>query len=190
MSFRFELENVRTPFSLANRIARLLWWLVSALLFKTTPRNFGAWRRFLLRCFGAKLGRDVQVYSGAKIWAPWNLQMGDFSCMDDDVDCYNADRVSIGKNAIVSRGACLCTATHDYTDPAFPSVTHPITIGDNAWIAARAFVFPGITVGAGAVVGACAVVTHDVPPGAIVAGNPAKPIANRETGDGKTGQGL
>ncbi|MBN2393601.1 MAG: putative colanic acid biosynthesis acetyltransferase [Anaerolineae bacterium] len=190
MTFHFELQNVRTPFSLANRIARLLWWVVSALLFKPTPRNFGAWRRFLLRCFGANLGRKAQVYSGAKIWAPWNLQMGDFSCLDDDVDCYNAGRVCIGKNVIVSRGASLCTATHDHTDPAFPSVTHPITIGDNAWIAARAFVFPGITIGARAVVGACAVVTHDVPPDAIVAGNPAKSIAYREIDSGETDQGL
>ncbi len=190
MSFRFEPKSVRTPFSLANRIARFLWWVASALFFRPTPRNFGAWRRCLLRCFGADLGRMVQVYSGAKIWAPWNLQMDDFSCMDDDVDCYNAARVSIGKNAIVSRGASLCTATHDYTDPAFPSVTHPITIGDNAWIAARAFIFPGVTVGAAAVVGACSVVTRDVPPGAIVAGNPAKPIASRETGDDKTSQSL
>jgi putative colanic acid biosynthesis acetyltransferase WcaF len=190
MTFRFAPEKARTPFSMHNRIARLLWWIISALLFRPTPRNFGAWRRFLLRCFGADLGRNVQVYSGAKIWAPWNLQMGDFSCMDDDVDCYNADRISIGKNVIVSRGASLCTATHDYTDPAFPSVTHPITIGDNAWIAARAFVFPGVSIGARAVVGACAVVTHDVPPGAIVAGNPAKPIAFRKADDGETSQDL
>jgi len=180
MTFHFELDKVRTPFSMTNRIARLLWWVVGALLFRPSPRNFGAWRRFLLRCFGADLGRNVQVYSGAKIWAPWNLQMSDFSCMDDDVDCYNADRVCLGKNVIISRGVSLCTATHDYQVPEFPVITKPITIHDNVWVAARAFVFPGITIEEGAVVGACAVVNKYVPKDAIVAGNPAKIIAFRE----------
>jgi len=180
MTFTFELNQARTPFSVRNRVGRLLWWGVGGLFFKPSPRNLGAWRRFLLRSFGADLGRQVQVYASARIWAPWNLQMGDFSCMDDDVDCYNADRVSIGKNVIVSRGTCLCTATHDHTDPAFPVVTRPIIVHDNAWIAAYAFVLPGVAIGAGAVVGACSVVTHDVSPGEIVAGNPAKTIAFRE----------
>jgi putative colanic acid biosynthesis acetyltransferase WcaF len=106
--------------------------------------------------------------------------MGDYSCMDDDVDCYNADRVCIGRNVIVSRGASLCTATHDYTDPLFPVITGRIVVQDCAWVAARAFVFPGLTIGRGAVVGACSVVTKDVPDDAIVAGNPAQVIARRE----------
>jgi len=173
---------VRTPFSVANRMGRLLWWAVSGLLFRPTPRNLQSWRRFLLRCFGAKLGRNAQVYSGARIWAPWNLQMGDCSCIDDGVDCYNAALVRIGNNVIVSRGACLCTATHDHTDPEFAVVTRPITVHDNAWIAARAFVFPGVTIGESAVVGACSVVTGDVPEGAIVGGNPAKVIRFRDDG--------
>ena len=184
MSFRFELDQARTPYSAANRIGRLVWWAVSGSLFRPSPRNLGAWRRFLLRCFGAKLGHNVQVYAGARIWAPWNLQMDDGSCVDDDVDCYNADTVRIGKHAIVSRGATLCTATHDYEDPTFPVVTGPITIEASAWVAARAFIFPGVTIGEGAVVGACAVVTRDVSAGAIVAGNPAKIIRYRGDADG------
>jgi putative colanic acid biosynthesis acetyltransferase WcaF len=189
LAFQFELERARTPFSVSNRMGRLLWWAVSALLFRPSPRNFGGWRRFLLRRFGAELGHGAQVYSGAKIWAPWNLHMGDFSCIDDGVDCYNADAVRIGQNVIISRGACLCAATHDYSAPEFPVITGPITIEDNAWVAARAFILPNITVGKSAVVGACSVVTRDVPEGGIVAGNPARIISFRDGGYGE-GQDL
>jgi putative colanic acid biosynthesis acetyltransferase WcaF len=178
-TFVYETDEIRSPFTLKNRIGRLIWWAVQALLFRTTPRPMVAWRRFLLRCFGAKLGRTVKVYSRALIWAPWNLEMNDHSCMDDDVDCYNAAPVRIGRGAVVSRGAVLCTATHDHSDKLFPVITRPIVIEESAWVAARAFVSPGVTIGKSAVIGACSVVTRDVAQNAIVAGNPAKVIRCR-----------
>ena len=118
-------------------------------------------------------------YPSCRIWAPWNLKLGEHSCLSERVDCYSVDRIVLGPHAVVSQDAVLCTATHDYDLPDFPVVTRPIEIGAHAWIAAGAFIGPGVTVGEGAVVGARAVVTKDVPAWTIVAGNPARGIGAR-----------
>ncbi|MEO8660331.1 MAG: putative colanic acid biosynthesis acetyltransferase [Bryobacteraceae bacterium] len=99
--------------------------------------------------------------------------MNDYSCLADDVDCYTVDRIVLGAHAIVSQYSYLCTATHDYRDPNFALIIRPIVLGDHSWVAARAFIGPGVSIGIGAVVGACSCVTKDVDPWVIVAGNPA-----------------
>ena len=99
------------------------------------------------------------------------------SCLAAGVDCYCVDQVVLGRNSIVSQRAFLCTASHDHREPGFRLVTGPVTIGENAWVAAEAYIGPGVTMGAGSVAGARAVVVRDVPPGAVVVGNPARPIA-------------
>lgn len=174
-----DLSGFRSEHSVGNRAARAVWGVVRILLFRPTPRPLHAWRRLLLRCFGARIGRGVRVYASAKVWAPWNLTMGDFSVLGDDVDCYTVDRIEIGAHAVVSQYAHLCAATHDIDQPHFPLATKPIRIGARAWIASGAFVGPGVTVGEGAVVGARSVVVKDIPPRAVVAGNPARLLRMR-----------
>jgi putative colanic acid biosynthesis acetyltransferase WcaF len=132
-----------------------------------------------LTCFGAEVSPGAHPYPTIRVWGPWNLKLGPNSCLGDRVDVYSVDRIELGEWAVVSQDAVLCTATHDYNDPAFPLVTRPIMIGPYAWVAAGAFIGPGVTVGDGAVVGARAVVMKDVPPWTVVAGNPAKPIGQR-----------
>ena len=163
-----------------NLVRRVLWYCVWLFLFRPTPRPLHAWRRALLRIFGAKIGAACHPYPRAWVWAPWNLVMAERSCLSDGVDCYNVDAVTLGVGAIVSQRAFLCTASHDINDPQFPLVTAPIRIGDGAWVAAEAFVGPGVTIGAGAVVGARASVTKDVEPGAVVVGNPARVVKRRQ----------
>jgi putative colanic acid biosynthesis acetyltransferase WcaF len=121
----------------------------------------------------------AKVYPKASIWAPWNLEMGFDSTLADRVDCYNVDKIIIGNEVTVSQDAMLCTASHDIEDPGRQLVTKPITIGDGAWIFARAFVGPGVTVGKGAIVAACAVVVKDVPEWVVVGGNPSKLLKKR-----------
>ncbi|MCA9054474.1 MAG: putative colanic acid biosynthesis acetyltransferase [Planctomycetaceae bacterium] len=133
----------------------------------------------LLRVFGGTVGTGSHPYPSIRVWAPWNLTMGPHSCLGDRVDVYSVDKITLGEWSVVSQDAVLCTATHDYNDPAFPLVTRPIVIERYAWVAAGAFIGPGVTVGEGAVVGARAVVTKDVPPWTIVAGNPARQIGER-----------
>jgi putative colanic acid biosynthesis acetyltransferase WcaF len=168
------------PLSLRNKIGRALWRVVWLLLFRPTPRPLHAWRCLLLRLFGAKLGKAVHPYPSARIWAPWNLEMGDHSCLSENVDCYCVDKILIGPHATVSQYSFLCTASHDYKDPAMPLVTAPITIGERTWIAADVFLAPGVTIGDGAVVTARSSVFSDIASWTVAAGNPAKSVKKRE----------
>lgn len=160
--------------STRNKVGRVVWTVVWSLLYRPTPRLFHGWRRLLLRLFGAKIGKGVHPYPSARIWAPWNLEMGDHSCLSECVDCYSVDWIRIGAHSTVSQYTFLCTASHRYTDPDMPLVTAPITIGDRVWIMADVFVAPGISVGDGAVITARSNVFHDIEPWVVAGGSPAR----------------
>jgi len=167
-------------FSLGNRVRRASWGLVWALLFLPTPRPLHRWRAGLLRLFGAHLGQGCRVYPQVRIWAPWNLELGDHVVIGNGAQLYSMGRVSIGDFAIVSQGAHLCAGTHDYNSPNFQLVTKPISIGKQAWICAEAFIHPGVQVAEGVVVGARAVVHKDLAvPWTVHGGNPCRQVGVR-----------
>ena len=164
-----------------HRLVRFIWGIAWPLLTWFLPRSMGGgWKRFLLRLFGASVHRTANVYTTARIYYPANLEMRENSCLASRVECYNVDRVVIGKDATVSQGSFLCTASHDILKKDHPLITAPIVIEDKAWVAAEAFIGMGVTVGEGAVVGARAAVFKDVEPWTVVGGNPAKFIKKRE----------
>jgi putative colanic acid biosynthesis acetyltransferase WcaF len=169
-----------SPHSAANKLARLLWQLAWLLVFRPSPWFWHAPRRGLLRLFGARVGRGVQIMPSVKVWAPWNLELGEHATVSHGADLYNVARLEIGPHATISQRAFLCTATHDVDHPHMPLVTAPIRIGAGAWICAEAYVHPGVTVGTDAVAGVRAVVLHDVPPGQIVGGHPAQFLRMRK----------
>lgn len=177
-----EANRRAVKYSAREQAARVLWGF-AAPLFRFSPRPMFGWRRFLLRLFGARIGRKVHVYGSARINMPWNVSVGDYSAIGELVEVYALGPISIGSRVTVSQRAHLCAGTHDYTDPALPLLKPPITIGDQAWICADAFVGPGVTVGEGAVIGARAVAVKDVGPWAVVVGNPAREIRKRELRD-------
>jgi len=171
--------NRRTcHYSRAILLKRVLWSLCRPL-FVWSPRPLFGWRNALLRLFGAKIGKNVHIYSSAKIYMPWNLSIGDWSAIGEGVLVYNLAPVVLGAKTTVSHGAHLCAGTHDYTLPELPLITKPILIEDQVWVCADAFVGPGVCLGQGAVVGARAVVMRDVAAWCVVAGNPAKEIKRR-----------
>jgi virginiamycin A acetyltransferase len=131
-------------------------------------------KKFGLRCAGC-----THVYPTAEIWAPWNVEMGRYVAIDDRVNLYSVNKITIGTKVAISREAFICTASHDITKPNRPLVTAPITICDGVWIGARAIVLPGVTIGDGAIIGANSVVGSDVAPYTVVAGNPAKALRKR-----------
>jgi putative colanic acid biosynthesis acetyltransferase WcaF len=137
------------------------------------------WRCLLLRLFGARIAERVIVHPSARIWGPWNLRMGPHSCLSPHVDCYSVDEIHIGAYATVSQYSFLCTASHDPDTPDMQLTTSPIVIGAHAWVAADAFVGPGVTIGEGAVVGARSTVLRNIGPWTIVAGTPARMIRKR-----------
>jgi len=174
-----DVSQVSSPHSPANLAGRVLWGVVWRLFYRPSPKPFHGWRRFLLKLFGARIGHGARPYPTAKIWAPWNLEMGEHSCIGDDVDCYCVGPIKIGAHAIVSQYSYLCAATHDYEHPHFPLLKFPIVIGAQAWVCADVFVGPGVTIGEGAVVGARSSVFKNVEPWAIVAGSPAQFVKKR-----------
>ncbi len=164
-----------------EQVGRVLWAAVLPL-FRFSPRLCWGWRRFLLRRFGARIGREVQIHPKVRVEIPWNLEVGDWSAIGFDALIYNLGPVRLGQRVTVSQRAHLCAGTHDFRDAALPLLKPPIRIHDDAWICADAFVGPGVEVGPGAVVGARAVVVKDVPAWTIVAGNPAREIRKRVVG--------
>lgn len=165
--------------SLKDKIYRKLWWIVAIFLFcPATSKFFNFWRIFLLKLFGAKIGKGSVVYSSSKVLSPWNLEIGDFSVIGPNVELH-IDKTIIGSYVTVSQGAYLCSGSHDIRYLNKPFISSPIHINDYAWIAAEAFVGPGVTVHEGAVVGARAVVMKDVPAWKVAGGNPAKIIKDR-----------
>lgn len=158
----------------------MAWNVVRLILFRPfASRLFKKWRVLVLKCFGAKIEWSSHVYASVKIWAPWNLEMGSNSTFGPNVDCYNQGKISIGANTIISQKTYLCASSHDYTKKDFPLMVKPITIKNGVWVAADAFVGPGVTIGDNAVIAARAVVVKEVEENTIVGGNPAKIIKMR-----------
>lgn len=179
LSVRVGKRDCPSPHSFRNKLGRVLWGVAWVLLFRPSPRIFFGWRRLLLRIFGAQVARRARISPTVRVWAPWNLAVGEESSLAHDVDCYNVAMITIGSHATVSQYSHLCTASHDITDPHMRLISAPIEIADEAWVCAGAFVSPGIHVGTGGVVAARAVVTRDVPPWIVVGGNPAREIKTR-----------
>lgn len=176
-----DLSQYRNELTLRNRIGRLLWNFMCFFLFKPFVSNlFNGWRIFLLKLFGAKIGKGSVIYSSVKIWAPWNLEIGEYVAIAQEVNCYNVAKITIHSNSTISQYAYLCSASHDIADRKNPLVTAPITIHDQAWVATDTFVGMGVLIGQGAVVGARASVFKNVDAWTVVGGNPAKYIKKRE----------
>jgi putative colanic acid biosynthesis acetyltransferase WcaF len=160
-------------------VTALLWWFVQDTLFRWSPRPAYGWRRFLLRLFGARLGRGVCIRPSARVEFPWRLEIGDYSTVGDEAWLYSLDRITIGAHCVVSQKAFLCTGSHDPDDPNLTLATGPIVVEDGVWIAADVFVAPNVTIGAETVVGARSSVFGSLPPGAVCYGTPCAMVRER-----------
>lgn len=169
----------RPSFTLQFRLRRLAWMVTWRLLGAWTPRPWFAWRRLLLRAFGAEMTTTSRVYGSARIWWPGNLAMGTSSSVGPRVNLYSMGRITIGNDVVISQDAHLCAGTHDYNDPRFQLRAIPVTVGNQVWIAAEAFVSPGTIIGDGVVLGARAVASGKLDPWMVYSGNPATPVKPR-----------
>lgn len=171
---------LRPAFSFSNRLRRLVWNICRALLYRLSPKPLHAWRSFLLRLFGARMGRGCHFYPSSKVWAPWNLVCADQVTAADGAEIYNPSPVTLGSHVILSQDAYICGATHDYNDPAFPLIAYAMSFGEYAWVCARASVAPGVNMGEGAVLGLGSVATRDLDPWSVYAGVPAVKVRDRD----------
>ncbi|WP_150747739.1 putative colanic acid biosynthesis acetyltransferase, partial [Pseudomonas fluorescens] len=160
-----DLSQFKLPDKFRGRTAfyTQLWWLTQTCLFSSSPQVMYSWRRFLLRLFGAKIGKNVIIRPTVRVTYPWKLIIGDNSWIGDNVELYTLGEIRIGKNAVISQRSYLCTGSHDFTKTNFPIYAKPIVIEDCVWIATDVFVSPGITIHKNAVVGARSSVFNDLP---------------------------
>jgi putative colanic acid biosynthesis acetyltransferase WcaF len=168
-------------FSLRNRVARGVWGIVWLLLFRPSPRPFHGWRRMLLRLFGARLGQHVHVHSSVRIWAPWQLVIGNKVGIANGVILYNMAPMEIGDECVLSQGAHLCGGSHDMDSFNFQLIAKPITLQPKVWICADAFLGMGVNVAEGCVLAARSVITKSIQvPWTVWAGNPARYLRERK----------
>lgn len=168
-----------SPWSTKDKVRRILWSWVQGTLFRCSPRNAYRWRAMLLRQFGAKLDGDVRIRPTVEVEIPWNLTIGTNTSVGDHAILYCLGPVTIGRFCTISQYAHLCAGTHATNDRAMELLRPPIRLGDDVWIAADAFVGPGVTIGDRTILGARSSAFSDLPADMICVGSPAKPIKPR-----------
>ena len=126
------LDKFQLPENFRGRSAFVvqLWWLVQDTIFAWSPQFLYAWRRFLLRLFGASIGLDVLIRPTVRVTFPWKLSVGDYSWIGDHVELYTLGEINIGAHCVISQRSYLCTGSHDYSKPGFDIFARPIHIAD------------------------------------------------------------
>jgi putative colanic acid biosynthesis acetyltransferase WcaF len=181
---RMERFQVPPGFRGRSKLIVQLWWLVQSTLFAMSPQVMYGWRAWLLRLFGARVGKGAVIRPSVRTPYPWKLTIGDHCHIGDEVHLYTYGEIEIGDCAVVSQRSYICTGSHDYTSPNFDIFAQKIVIGSEAWLATDVFVAPGVTIGPGAIVGARSSVFHDVPPATIAVGTPARVVGERKMREG------
>jgi len=177
--YKIDLTKSTTSWHFSLRIKRAVWQLCLFPIFYALPRPVNSWRIGLLRLMGAKIGHTCLIEPRVNILMPWNLVLGNYVVIGRGVEIYNYALVEVSDMTVISQRCYLCTGTHDYTHPYMPLIWKPITIGSECWIAAEAFLAPGVKIGNGVVVGARSVVTKNLPEWMVCAGNPCAPLKQR-----------
>ena len=175
------LDKFRVPNGFRGRSVVIvqLWWLVQATLFMWSPQFMYGWRRFLLRLFGADIGKNVLIRSSVKVTYPWKIKIGDTVWIGDNTTLYSLGTIEVGSNVAIAHRVYLCAGSHDYTKITFDILAENIKIRDQVWLPNDVFIGPGVTIGKGAVIGARSSVFADMPEGMICIGSPAKPVRKR-----------
>ena len=173
-------ERRTSPYSFVEKAKRMLWGAVQGTVFRYTFHNWYGLRRRMLRAFGAKLAPTVNVRRTVIFECPWNLTIGDGSTIGDRAILYCLGPVTIGRNVTISQGAHICAGSHDSRKRSMPLLRPSVEIGDEAWIAADAFIGPRVRVGEGVILAARGVALENLEPWSIYRGNPAVRVKARE----------
>lgn len=166
----------------ASFLKRTVWFYINAVVFKTSLLPSNSIKASLLRLFGAKIGKCVELKPCINIKYPWFLEIGDCTWIGEDVWIDNLILVKIGSNVCISQGAMLLTGNHNYTKSTFDLMVKSIIIEDGTWLGAKSVVCPGVIVGSHAVLTAGSIATKNLDPYTIYQGNPAVKIKDRTIG--------
>ena len=166
-----------------SRFKMMIWWFVQAIAFPLTLHHTHGIRCWLLRRFGATIGKNVIIRPTARITYPWNIEIGDYSWIGDDVVLYSLAPIKIGQHCVISQESYLCTGSHRINDPSFPLETGEIVIENGVWVTTDCFVGPNVRIGANSVIGARSSVFQSMPAGQVCFGTPCKPVKDRVMND-------
>ena len=162
-----------------SKVTETCWYIFKIIFFLSAipyPQTFKA---FLLRIFGAKVGRRVIIKPRVNIHMPWKLDIGDYVWIGEEAFILNFELVKIGNHVCISQRAFLCGGNHDFKDPAMSYKNGPIVLEDGSWIGAGCFIGPNVTIGADCIITAQSVATQNTTPNSIYKGNPALFLKSR-----------
>jgi acetyltransferase-like isoleucine patch superfamily enzyme/glycosyltransferase involved in cell wall biosynthesis len=174
-----QMQPEASPWSFREKVGRAIWMLMGKPIFRLSFHNWYGFRARWLRLFGASIGHGVAIRPTVNIEVPWMIEVEDDATIGDHAILYSLGKIHVGKRSIISQYAHLCAGTHDYADHTFRLLRTPVTIGDDVWIGADAFIGPGVNVGSLSVVGARSSTYKDLPEHQVCVGNPAKAIKER-----------
>jgi len=163
----------------AGVIKRWLWFYINAIFINSNLIPLPAIKVFLLRLFGAKIGTGVMIKPKVNIKYPWNISIGNYTWIGEEVWIDSLAKVTIGNNVCISQGAYLLTGNHDFTKLTFDLMVENIVLEDGVWIGAKSIVCPGITCFSHSVLTAASIATKNLEAYSIYRGNPAEKIKDR-----------
>lgn len=163
-----------------SSLKRILWLYINSIFLKSSFFPFNSLKVFLLRFFGAKIGKEVVIKPSVNIKYPWKLIIGDYVWIGEEVWIDNLDNVIIGNHTCISQGALLLCGNHNYKKSSFDLIIKPITIEEGVWIGAKSVVCGGVTCYSHSVLSVASVATHSLEAYSIYQGNPCQKIKVRE----------
>ncbi|MEP6584757.1 MAG: WcaF family extracellular polysaccharide biosynthesis acetyltransferase [Ginsengibacter sp.] len=159
---------------------RFLWYWTNALVFNSSLFPFYGLKVFLLRLFGAKIGKNVSIKPLVNIKYPWMLGIGSNVWIGESVWIDNLAEVSIGNNVCLSQGAMLLSGNHDYSKATFDLFVKKIILEDGVWIGGKATVCGGVVCKTHSVLSVGSVATSHLDSLTIYQGNPAIKLKARK----------
>lgn len=162
-----------------SKVMVQLWWLTEKTLFAWSPQFLYSWRRFLLRLFGAKIGKGVLLRPTVRVTYPWKVSIGDYTWLGEDCVIYSLGNITIGSHVAIAHGVYFNTGLHNYKNESFDIGSKPVVIEDQSWITNDVYIAPGVTIGKGCLIGARSSVFKSMPEGYVCYGNPAIAIKKR-----------
>jgi putative colanic acid biosynthesis acetyltransferase WcaF len=164
-------------------ISRVLWHLLGQRILKSQLLVSYRLKTFILRLFGAEVGKGVVIKPGVRVKYPWRLKVGDHVWFGEDAWIDNLENVTISSHVCISQGAYLCTGNHDWRKSSFDYRLGAISIGEGAWVGAKSLVAPGVHIGDSAILTAGSVATRSLAPNGVYTGNPAVYVKDRWPAD-------
>ena len=174
-----KLRESITKWPIKVKIRRAAWQYLFHPVFAILPGALSRVKVRILIAWGSKIENPVLICYGVRVLMPWKLNIEGVAAIGKNVDIYNFSSVTIGSNVVISQDTLLCTGSHDYTDKRMPLVSRRIVIKSYVWLAAGAFIGPGVTINEGAVIGARCVLTRDADEWTVFGGNPARKLKRR-----------